>query len=74
MQSHFRLTIIFFRDVYQLLLCLGLLDTKKTGHSLYCRICGVLHQLNQEEIVTVPLQSTHQNYGMSGHQETLPLQ
>ena len=75
MQSHFRLTINFFREVSRLLLCFGLLDNKNTSHSLCCRIClGVLHQIHQEETVAVPLQPTHQDYGMSGHQETLPLE
>ena len=75
MQSHFRLTINFFRDVSQLLLCLGLLDNKNTSHSLSCRVClGVLHQIRQEETVAVPLLPTHQDYRMSRHQETLPLE
>jgi len=74
-QSHFRLTINFFRDVSQLLLCLGLLDNKNTSHSLSCRVClCVLHQIRQEETVAVPLLPTHQDYGMSRHQETLPLE
>ena len=53
-------------------LCLGLEDNKSTSHLLCYKVyLNVLHQIHQPEIVEVPLQPPHRDYGTSEHLETL---
>jgi hypothetical protein len=50
----------------------GLQDNKSTSHLLcYNVYLNVLHQIHQLEIVEVPLQPPHLDYGTSEHPETL---
>jgi hypothetical protein len=51
---------------------LGLQDNKSTSHLLCYKVnLNVLHQIHQLEIVEVPLQPPHRDYGTNEHPETL---